>query len=212
VALGTSAHAPGDWNSMNVRLRNLILIAAPLVAFPSVLGILTSFVVFMVLYQVVPFLNRQDVAKHKRIQTQDLLAVLEGVTLCLSAGLSIPQSMKYVGTSRESLAHQQLLSAWNVYEIGQDLPTALSQLEDLDPQWSLICRILSSTHVSGAPALAACDSLMEFLREETQSEMSTRIRSLAVKSVLPLGLCFLPAFLVLTVVPLVAQFIAQVQW
>ena len=161
---------------------------------------------------VVPHLNSRETKKRKKATATDLVEVLDGLTLCLSAGLSIPQSMKHVGGSRDSLAHRQLSDAQQVYEIGQDLPSALTQLAHADEQWTIICGILSSAHLSGAPIVASINSLLEYLREEAQSEISTRIRSLAVKCVMPLGLCFLPAFLLLTVLPLVGSFIAQLHW
>ena len=193
-------------------VRNLIMTISPLVAFPSWVGLVTSAAVGIALYQLVPRLTAMESRKAQKVATADLMAVLEGLTLCLSAGLSIPESMKWVAESRSTLAHRQLFGALQVYELGQDLPTALGGLERLDSQWALMCRILSSAHLSGAPVVAAFDSLLEYLHEEEQSEIATRIRALAVKSVLPLGLCFLPAFLLLTVVPLIAQFISQIDW
>lgn len=197
---------------MNRYLRNGVLTATPLVAFPSVFGIVMSALVALTLYRVVPYLNGLERKKLHKVSATALVSVLEGLALCVSAGLSIPESMKYVGESQSSLAHRQLLDALRIYELGQDLPTALVDLERMDSQWALISRILGAAHLSGAPVVASIDSLLEYMREEAQSEMATRIRALAVKSVLPLGLCFLPAFLLLTVVPLVAQFIAQVRW
>jgi len=197
---------------MNLHVRNALLSFAPIVAFPSFSGLALAMGVAVTLYWIVPRLNERENRKQTKVSATHIVDVLEGLTLCLAAGLSIPQSMKYVGASRDSLAHQQLLSAQQVYELGQDLPSALKQLANADSQWTLICGILSSAHLSGAPVVASFDSLLEYLREEAQSEISTRIRSLAVKCVLPLGLCFLPAFLLLTVVPLVAQFIAQMHW
>jgi pilus assembly protein TadC len=197
---------------MNLHVRNALLSCAPLIAFTSPVGLALAMCVAATLYWIVPRLNERENRKQTKVSATHIVDVLEGLTLCLSAGLSIPQSMKYVGASRETLAHQQLLSAHQVYEFGQDLPSALRQLARADQQWTLICGILSSAHLSGAPVVASFDSLLEYLREEAQSEISTRIRSLAVKCVLPLGMCFLPAFLLLTVVPLVAQFIAQMHW
>ena len=164
------------------------------------------------LYRVVPHLDAIELRNAEKVSAHDMVTVLEGLALCLSAGLAIAECMKHVGVAGETPAHRQLLDAVKIYELGQDLPTALLELERTDPQWALISRMLSAAHSSGAPVVAAIDSLLDYMREEAQSEISTRIRALAVKSVLPLGLCFLPAFLLLTVVPLIAQFVGQVHW
>ena len=179
---------------MKGQLRNSILILAPLVAFPSLTGICLSGAVAIILYRVVPHLNMIEQRKHLTISAGDLVAVMEGLALCLSAGLGIPESMQHVGASRETLAHNQLLRAWQIFEIGQDLPTALAELERTDPQWALITAMLSAAHTSGAPVVASLDSLLEYMREEAQSEISTRIRALAVKSVLPWGCAFCRPF------------------
>jgi pilus assembly protein TadC len=197
---------------MNRHLRNGTLIVAPLAAFPSLTGVAMSAAVAVTLHRIVPHLAAIEHSKHQKVAAIDMVSVLDGLALCLSAGLAIPESLKFVGESRHTRAHEQLLEAFRIYELGQDLPTALVQLELRDSQWSLMSRILSAAHVSGAPVVASLDALLEYLREETQSEISTRIRALAVKCVLPLGLCFLPAFLLLTVVPLVVQFVEQVRW
>jgi pilus assembly protein TadC len=197
---------------MNHNVRNGLLTITPVIAFPSVTGLMLSALVAVILYRLVPYLDAVERSRAHRISPIDLVAVLDGLTMCLAAGLTIPESMQFVGASKDSLAHRQLLNALEVYKIGQDLPTALSELQSSDSQWAVVSRILGGAHLTGAPVVATLDSLLEHLREEAQSEISTRIRALGVKSVLPLGLCFLPAFLLLTVVPLVAQFISQMHW
>ena len=192
--------------------RNAILAAAPVVAFPSILGLALCAAVMFTLYSVVPRLDAADKIKRKSVSALDLVVVLESLVLGLSAGLSIPASLKLASASRHTIAHRQLSGVVQLYEMGQDLPTALIELTTIDGQWTLICGILAAAHLSGAPVVEALDAMLEHLREEAQSEVTTRIRSLAVKSVLPLGLCFLPAFFLLTVVPLVASFLMQVHW
>jgi Flp pilus assembly protein TadB len=212
MVLGAIARAAGRSGVMNRQVRDGMLTAAPLVAFPSVTGVIMSTFVAITLYRVVPHLTALEHARLHKVSITEVMPVLDGLALHLSAGLSIPESMKSVGESGQTLAHRQLLDAFRTYELGQDLPTALVELERTDPQWALLSSLLGAAHMSGAPVVASIDSLLEYLREEDQSEISTRIRSLAVKSVLPLGLCFLPAFFLLTVVPLVAQFLGQMSW
>ncbi len=51
--------------------------------------------------------------------------------------------------------------------------------------------------------------LAEDLRAVTRSEMEGRARAVGVKAAGPLGLCLLPAFVLVGVVPLVAGTVAQ---
>ena len=197
---------------MKLRLRNAALVVLPLALFPSVLGIMMAVAVWLTLYKVVPYLQELEHRKNTAISAADLVSVVECLCLCLSAGLTIPESFRYTGRTQSSRAHQQLLQVVTLHELGQDLPTALAELERLDGKWLAVSRILSASIQSGAPALEALDALLNYLREEAHSEVTTRIRSVAVKCVLPLGLCFLPAFLLLTAVPLIAQYISQLHW
>ena len=45
--------------------------------------------------------------------------------------------------------------------------------------------------------------LAEELRERARADVETRARSIEVKAAAPLGLCLLPAFVVLGIVPMV---------
>jgi len=168
--------------------------------------------IWVTLYKVVPHLQELEHRRHTAISATDLATAVECLCLCLSAGLTIPESLTYTGKSQSSRAHQQLLQVVTLHELGQDLPTALAELERLDSKWLAASRILSASIYSGAPALEALDALLTYLRDEAHSEVTTRIRAVAVKCVLPLGLCFLPAFILLTVVPLIAQYLSQLHW
>jgi hypothetical protein len=50
----------------------------------------------------------------------------------------------------------------------------------------------------------AVHRLAEELRERARADVEERARSIEVKAAAPLGLCLLPAFVVLGVVPMVA--------
>lgn len=205
-------HAQSDELMTKHRLRNVALVVLPLGLFPSWLGIILGVTIWLTLHKVVPHLQELEHRKHTAVSAADLVSVVECLCLCLSAGLTIPESFAYTGKSQSSRAHQQLLQVVTLHELGQDLPTALAELERLDSKWLAASRILSASIYSGAPALEALDALLNYLREEAHSEVTTRIRAVGVKCVLPLGLCFLPAFILLTVVPLIAQYISQLHW
>ncbi|MCC9203989.1 type II secretion system F family protein [Arthrobacter sp. zg-Y769] len=61
---------------------------------------------------------------------------------------------------------------------------------------------LRFTAVTGAPSAAVLHSQADALRRRRQTESRRRAAALGVRLVMPLGLCSLPAFVVLTVVPL----------
>ena len=65
-------------------------------------------------------------------------------------------------------------------------------------------RALARAHESGAPVVAAVERLGDELARQHRGQVEDRARAVGVRAALPLGLCLLPSFLLLGVVPLVA--------
>ncbi|RYE75031.1 MAG: type II secretion system protein, partial [Myxococcales bacterium] len=63
-------------------------------------------------------------------------------------------------------------------------------------------------HESGASVGTAIVALAEELRDRARFDVESRARSVDVKSAGPLGLCLLPAFVLIGVVPMVAGIFA----
>lgn len=63
---------------------------------------------------------------------------------------------------------------------------------------------------SGAPLAESLRRAASDLRQAHRADLMARARVLGVRTVLPLGLCFLPAFLLLGVVPVVVSLVRQV--
>ena len=57
---------------------------------------------------------------------------------------------------------------------------------------------------SGAPVVEALGRLAEDLRSNRRAAVEVRVRRIEVRAAVPLGVCLLPAFVLLAVVPLVA--------
>ena len=68
-------------------------------------------------------------------------------------------------------------------------------------------RAVVRAYESGAPvADALCHVAMD-LRRNVRSAAETEARKAGVRAVIPLGVCFLPAFVLVGVVPVVAGFV-----
>jgi Flp pilus assembly protein TadB len=57
---------------------------------------------------------------------------------------------------------------------------------------------------SGAPVVSALTRLADDLRSRRRAEVEARVRQVEVKAAVPLGVCLLPSFVLVGVVPLVA--------
>ncbi len=81
-----------------------------------------------------------------------------------------------------------------------------------DPGLAPLGRVLARAERSGAPVAAVVERLADDLAETGRAEVEQRARTVGVRAAVPLGLCLLPAFLLLGIVPLVASLVAGLEW
>lgn len=87
--------------------------------------------------------------------------------------------------------------------LGGDPAVTWQRLEQ-EPGLAPLGRALARAHASGAPVAAAVAGLAEELARDARASAEDRARAVGVKAAVPLGLCLLPAFVVLGIVPVVA--------
>lgn len=90
--------------------------------------------------------------------------------------------------------------------LGTDAVTQWRAVAD-HPQLGPLGRTMVRAFESGAPVADAVAALGGQLREARRFEVESRARSVDVKAAAPLGLCLLPAFVLVAIVPLVAGLI-----
>jgi pilus assembly protein TadC len=78
-----------------------------------------------------------------------------------------------------------------------------------DPELGGLGRALARAHGSGTPVVAAVQRLADDLAHQARAEVEDRARAVGVKAALPLGLCLLPAFVLIGIVPLVAGLLGE---
>lgn len=78
-----------------------------------------------------------------------------------------------------------------------------------DPVLGTLGRTLSRAHDTGASVVDSIESLATQLAAEGRAAVEDRARAVGVRAALPLGVCLLPAFLLLGIVPSIAGLISQ---
>lgn len=78
-----------------------------------------------------------------------------------------------------------------------------------DPVLAPLGRTLVRSEASGASVVAAVERLADDLAHESLVAVEDRARQVGVKAAVPLGLCLLPAFLLIGIVPTVAGLLAS---
>jgi len=130
-------------------------------------------------------------------EVADLLAA------CAASGASLERSMREVAPAVGDPAGTLLAEAAAQMSLGAAPEAAWSRLHEYRATAPLARAIVRSLE-SGAPLADALSGCATELRSNRHAKVEAMARSVAVSAVGPLGLCFLPAFLLLGVVPLVA--------
>jgi len=144
----------------------------------------------------------------KKASSSEILRALQIIQLGVSSGMTISDALEYSQERSPNTAAQELDRALNQFRIGFPLVRGLEEMAITNPGWQSITDTLITSLNSGGPVGDQLNDAEFILQSSIDTEKLKRIKSMAVKSVLPLGLCFLPAFILLAVVPIVASLVS----
>ncbi len=131
----------------------------------------------------------------------DTAMMLELVAAMLDAGSGIGRSLELVAVSASGNYSKALRPVVSALAIGADWETAWRSSEVRLPEILELRDALGFAALTGAPSSAILYAQAARLRRERFRAAEKRAASLGVKLVIPLGLCSLPAFICLGVVP-----------
>ncbi|MGQ0841579.1 type II secretion system F family protein [Actinokineospora sp.] len=134
--------------------------------------------------------------------TWDLLAA------CLRAGLPVPAAIRAVATDLPERPAIALRDTADLLALGGDPVQAWSGALDC-PETAALARGARRTARSGAALAGVARSLAAAVRERAEDAAEARAQRAAVLISGPLGLCFLPAFVCLGVLPVVIGLAGQ---
>ena len=151
-------------------------------------------------------LARAEPAEQRRAREQaqrDLPHLVRLLAAALRAGSAPGDAVRLVCTALPGAAAQRLAGIPESLALGVDPVRVWVALAD-DEALAPLGRCLARAHETGAPVVAAVERLADELERTTRGQVEDRARAVGVKAALPLGLCLLPSFLLLGIVPLVA--------
>ena len=131
----------------------------------------------------------------------DLMAV------CLAAGVPVASALAAVGSAVPAPLGPRLQATAQLYRLGADPRRAWADVPDA---LAVLGRVLVRAGTSGAGVAPALRSLAADCRAESRAATEAGMRRAGIWILAPLGLCFLPAFVCLGVVPLVLGIAADV--
>jgi Flp pilus assembly protein TadB len=129
--------------------------------------------------------------------------VVDLLAACLAAGLSPTAALRRVAVAVDTPAREELQAVATRLDLGVDPVTVWRDLAR-HRELGGLGRCLARAVESGASVSEAMDRLAEDLRRSARAEVESRARAVGVQAAVPLGVCLLPAFVLVGVVPLVA--------
>lgn len=134
--------------------------------------------------------------------------ILDQIRMCLAAGLSVPSSIQEVA----GLSDTHLSIVWLAREFDRNPTSALNDFRQRELALANAAHLLERSFITGSPLNAALETMSDQLRKQVAQDVTRRVRAVGVKAVMPLGLCFLPAFVLLTVVPIAVGLFRSMSW
>jgi hypothetical protein len=147
----------------------------------------------------------EDSARAERIR--ELPAACDLLGVCLAAGTAVSAALEAVGTATPPPLGAELRRVAALYRMGADPRRAWA---DVPADLTGLARVVIRAGESGSTVVPALRALAADGRTAARAATEAAVRRAGVWVLAPLGLCFLPAFLCLGVVPLILGLAADV--
>ncbi len=141
--------------------------------------------------------------RRRRRLAADLPGALDLMAACLAAGLPVRGAAAAVAGAYGGPLAEDVGGVLSQVAIGDSEAHAWLRLAD-DPVWSLVARDLARSVESGSTLVDLLRTHAERSRKERHALIVARARTVGVRSVLPLMTCYLPAFMLVGIVPVIA--------
>ncbi|MCW2785114.1 MAG: Bacterial type secretion system protein domain protein [Marmoricola sp.] len=138
--------------------------------------------------------------RRRELLERDLPSAVHLLGACLSAGAPLEGALVDVAAAMGGPVGEDLGGIVHRLRLGSD---PVSVWRSVEGGLAPLGRCLARAHESGSSVRTAVAQLAEDLRAETRVRVQARARSVEVRASVPLGVCFLPAFVLLGVVPMV---------
>lgn len=150
-------------------------------------------------------------AKERATAQAELSHLVRLLSAALAAGAAPVEALAVVVDALPGPAAARLAPVAARLRLGADPVTTWRELVG-DPALAPLGRTLSRAHATGAPVAVSVARLADELTSGARAEIEDRARRVGVKAAVPLGLCLLPSFLLLGVVPVVGSLLSRLQF
>lgn len=141
-------------------------------------------------------------ARSPESSSSDSALALDLLSACLSAGIPVPTAVSAVADATTGPAAEALKATAHALSLGASPDMAWQRARE-HPSTADLARAACRTASSGSALAAHASTLAERLRSTEADRIEARAQRTSVLVAGPLGLCFLPAFFCLGVIPVV---------
>ncbi len=175
----------------------------------GVVGIVTGAAAFIVTDRVVRKLEPAGARRRREERDAELPLTLDLLSVCLQCGMPLVAALETVASALPGPFSDDLRVVARLQRLGAGPTAAWAELaadQDLAP----VARAVGRSAESGSRLAAAFDRLAAERRSALAAMGLARARTAGVVAMAPLGLCFLPAFVCLGIVPIVLSLATEV--
>jgi len=139
----------------------------------------------------------------------DLPFAIDLLVACLRAGQPVDRAVEVTADAIGGPLAERMSWVAVQLRLGADPGTAWVGLAD-EPPAAPFARTMIRAAKGGAPVADVLVRLADDARQAARAASSAAARKVGVQVVAPLGLCFLPAFVLLGIIPMIAGLIARI--
>jgi pilus assembly protein TadC len=175
----------------------------------SVFGAVAGVVAAVVTDRLARRLEPASSRRRREDRAAELPLTLDLLCVCLQAGMPLVAALETVADALPGPFTEDLRVVAGLQRLGAAPPAAWADLAS-DPDLAAVGRAVARSAESGSRLAAAFDRLAADRRSALAAAGLARARTAGVVAMAPLGLCFLPAFVCLGIVPIVLSLAAEV--
>jgi Flp pilus assembly protein TadB len=163
-------------------------------------GVLLGGVGGVLLTRTLGRLETPSVARERLRIQRDLPVAVDLLSACALAGLPVMAALPTVARALGGPIAQRFDTLHARWGLGASVPEEWERLA-ADPALHRLGSAMVRAHRSGAPVVATLGRLASDVRRERRSGLLEAARAVGVKAAAPMAACFLPAFMLIGVVP-----------
>jgi Flp pilus assembly protein TadB len=201
--LSSSRRGDLDWLRRGRLLWMLLAGAAVAVFLGGLTGLLAAPMAALGTWLVIERSEPAALRRDRAVARRDLPHVVGLLADSLRSGQSPIDALAVVVTALPGPATTRLAEVVPRLRLGLD-PIVVWGEVAADPALGRLGSAMARAHRTGAAVVPAVERLADELARSAHADVEDRARAVGVKAAVPLGLCLLPAFVLIGIVPVVA--------